>query len=479
MFAGPLLLPGTASAETLEEMEQQQREYERQSNELDTSIQEKEENLSNLEEDKTQLEEEIKTLQGQIDEVVINLQEQEQKLEESIARVEQLQEEIEQLKQLIAQREEKLDNQARSVQTDGNATNIIGMIVSSESLSDLFARIGVINQLVTANKTIVAEQLDDQELLEISEQAAEDEKVAVETLKGEIEVTRNNLVAQKAELDDKIVQVAAQYEMTEQEKDAFVEEQQIIATQTSTLSANMQEERQRIFEEEQAKQKAAEEEEARRIAAEEEAAKAAAEEEARKAAEEEEASKVAAEKAQSSSLSGLSAAADGSDSTNNSDSGSGNSDSGNSDSGNSDSATSPPANTEPISNGSGFIRPSGGSVTSPYGYRTHPITGVRHLHGGIDFNGGGPIVAAQSGTVTVSGYHSSWGYYVKINHGNGLETLYAHMQAGSLAVTVGQQVSQGQQLGIMGSTGDSTGVHLHFEVYKGGSRVNPASYLGL
>ncbi len=102
---------------------------------------------------------------------------------------------------------------------------------------------------------------------------------------------------------------------------------------------------------------------------------------------------------------------------------------------------------------------------------------MNKLHGGIDFGGGGPIVAAQSGTVVFAGYHSSWGYYVKIDHGNGLQTLYAHMVSGSLLVSPGQQVSQGQQIGTMGTTGSSTGVHLHFEVYVNGSRVNPSNYL--
>src|SRR5699024_2782427 len=106
-------------------------------------------------------------------------------------------------------------------------------------------------------------------------------------------------------------------------------------------------------------------------------------------------------------------------------------------------------------------------------------SGVKKLHGGMDFGGGGPIVAAQGGTVTIAQYHSSWGWYVKIDHGNGLSTLYAHMAQGSLRVSSGQQVSQGQQIGTMGTTGASTGIHLHFEVYQNGVRVNPASYLGM
>lgn len=129
---------------------------------------------------------------------------------------------------------------------------------------------------------------------------------------------------------------------------------------------------------------------------------------------------------------------------------------------------------------SGFIVPSDGVVTDPLGPRIHPITGERKLHTGIDIiAGSGPINAAQGGTILVAGFHNSWGYYVKMDHGNGFQTLYAHMEAGSLLVAPNQVVSQGQQLGIMGSTGDSTGIHLHFEIYERGVQINPGPYLGL
>ena len=91
---------------------------------------------------------------------------------------------------------------------------------------------------------------------------------------------------------------------------------------------------------------------------------------------------------------------------------------------------------------------------------------------------GCPVVAAASGTVVSAGYHPSWGYNVLINHGNGLQTRYAHMIKGSLKVSAGQHVSAGQQLGNIGSTGNVTGPHLHFEVYVNGTRVNPSGYLG-
>ena len=103
---------------------------------------------------------------------------------------------------------------------------------------------------------------------------------------------------------------------------------------------------------------------------------------------------------------------------------------------------------------------------------------------GVDItrSGGGStglaVVAAGSGRVTTAGYHSSYGYHVIINHGNGLSTLYAHMQRGSLRVSAGDYVSAGQRIGSIGSTGNVTGPHLHFEVRVNGNRVNPLPYLG-
>ena len=99
------------------------------------------------------------------------------------------------------------------------------------------------------------------------------------------------------------------------------------------------------------------------------------------------------------------------------------------------------------------------------------------MHAGIDIAGSGSISAAQSGTVVAAEFHSGWGNYVKIDHGNGLETLYAHMERGSIPVSVGDTVSQGQTIGTMGQTGSATGVHLHFEVYVNGVQVDPAPYL--
>lgn len=124
-----------------------------------------------------------------------------------------------------------------------------------------------------------------------------------------------------------------------------------------------------------------------------------------------------------------------------------------------------------------FIKPTSGRYTSMYGYRTHPITGKRSFHSGIDIanSSGTAIVASDSGTVTRASYYGAYGNTIVINHGNGYSTQYSHLS--SYNVSVGDTVTQGQRIGSMGNTGWSTGPHLHFEIWKNGSHQNPLNYI--
>ncbi len=121
-----------------------------------------------------------------------------------------------------------------------------------------------------------------------------------------------------------------------------------------------------------------------------------------------------------------------------------------------------------------MARPVAGGVTSPYGWRVHPISGVWRLHTGIDFGArsGTPIYACRGGTVVRASWYGGYGNAIIIDHGGGMQTLYGH-QSG-FAVGYGARVVAGQHIGYVGSTGNSTGPHLHFEVYINGSTVDPA-----
>ena len=126
-----------------------------------------------------------------------------------------------------------------------------------------------------------------------------------------------------------------------------------------------------------------------------------------------------------------------------------------------------------------WIRPcSYVKVTSPYGFREQPTAGASRFHQGIDLGApaGTTIVASRAGTVTSAGYSNSLGWYVTINHGDGFSSMYGHM-LGPAYVSSGSYVSQGQSIGGVGSTGISTGNHLHFAILYNGAYQNPAAYV--
>jgi len=128
-------------------------------------------------------------------------------------------------------------------------------------------------------------------------------------------------------------------------------------------------------------------------------------------------------------------------------------------------------------NGDLFIWPVRGYISSRYGWRTSPFTGARQFHSGLDIAAplGTPIKAAMAGKVTATGYDVASGNYVVIAHHSGYRTLYGHMDV--IRVNPGQYVTTGQRIGDVGSTGLSTGTHVHFTVFKNGATTNPINLI--
>ena len=422
LLLSPIAGGFTAQAATLEELQQQKDALQLETNTIQSQIEEKSNSLNTLESEKANLETKVNELQSQLDELMGRLAAQEEKLAAIQSKILELQAEIESLQVVIDQRTEKLNTQARYIHTDAGVTNIASILLSSENFSDLVGKITVVSKIVTANKDIVEQQEADQQKVEDSKVAVEEEKLSAEALKQEILISKNNVVAQKAEIDVQIAQVIENYELTEAEKNGLESTKADLAAQTESISNDMAAEQARIT----AEAVAAAEAEAAAIAAAEAAAAAAA-------------NNLTASVSQTTSTPSYSV------------------------------------------NSSGFLRPASGYISSPFGNRVSPFGGSIEFHRGVDIAGSGAISAAQSGTVETATYHASYGYYVVINHGtiNGVnvKTLYAHMQPG-LLVAPGQTVSQGQQVGVMGTTGSSTGVHLHFEVQENGAVVNPVNYIG-
>lgn len=380
-----------------------------------------------FEKEKAELEETISDAQATIDDLVIDISSQEEDIESIKTEIEQTQKGIAQLEEQMKQRNEKLVTKASSNKNEvKNSTNP-------------FERMKDENNSASSDQYIKLAQLGDQKMLDKAEEQAKRQEEELKNAEAELKVNRDDIVSQRTELEDRIVKVAEKFDMSDDEKESFVNEQTIIAERTSSLNEELKNEQQRILEEEREK------EEAERLAEEKRKKEKEAEEKAKAEAEKKaEKEKAAKEKAKVEVKAEVS-------------------------------TSSSEAAKEPKS--SGWTRPASGHISSPFGYRTHPVTGERDsFHAGMDIAGSGSVVASRAGTVTQASYSDTYGYTVIVDHGDGYSTLYAHLKKG-LSVSNGQSVSQGQQVGIMGTTGRSTGVHLHFEVRKGGETVNPMNYL--
>ncbi len=325
----------------------------------------------------------------------------------------------------------------------GDATLELFFSDSSASADDLLGRLGTMDRLVDANRDVYAEAV-----------GARD---SAKSLADQAKVARDERDKRKVEAEQKMQAAqdaaqAAQAALAAQNEHREVLEAQLQALQDTTAKtvtaykAGVEAERKRR------------EEAARK--AREEAARRAREEEARRLAEEK---RRREEEAKNNNNGGGSSGGGSS---------SGGSSGGGSSSGGSGGVVQP----------SGWVRPAHGYISSWFGVRGSictPSGCTASGHRGIDFASscGSPIYAAASGTVVFAGYSGGWGNFIKVRHSDGTITGYAHIIDGGYAVGYGDYVRAGQTIAYIGSTGASTGCHLHFEVYRGGIRVDPAPFL--
>lgn len=370
--------------------------------------------------------------------------------------------EIAVLEENIANRSEKLNHQARVVQVNGNPTTYFEFVLNSESVSEVIGRLEVVSNLVRSSNRMMEEQVRDQK-------AVEEKSIETEKKVAQQNALTQELVNKSAELQaQRMTQTALVAQLELERNTASENHEELIAKRNEALQlvVDIQEEREavRLAAEQAAREQAAREAEERR-ALELAQAKAAKEAEAARiaqAAQLREAERVAQKEKEAA----VSPATSSESST------------GNNNENNAPNKPTPPEPKPIPPANEGWLRPASGYVSSPFGVRADPISGQGGIfHTGMDIAGSGAIRATRSGVVTAASYNSISGYYVVIDHGAGMSSLYAHMTPG-LTVHAGQRVSQGQQIGTMGTTGYSTGVHLHFEIISSGQRVNPALYVG-
>ena len=346
--------------------------------------------------------------------------------------------ELEQAKAKEAEYQAEFEQRVRAMEERGNVS-YWSVLFQASDFSDLLDRIDMIGEI-----------MDDDQVLD---QLAEARQAVVQA-KADLEASRQGQQETLAQQQSQQAQLQAQQAEVDQLIQEIATQGDVYAKQIEKLEATQDDVAQQIAEAEAIYQKqlAAEKAAAEKAAAEKAAAEKAAAEQAAKAAQAA-AQKAAQQQKQQSS--------------------------GSSASGSSSSSGSQSSQT--TASASGLLWPIASShrVTSPFGWRTHPITGRRNLHGGIDIAApnGTPIMASKAGVVVISQYGSSYGNYVVISHPDGTRTLYAHMSQRN--VSAGDTVRQGQTVGLVGSTGSSTGNHLHFETWTGSSsssRVNPMQF---
>lgn len=316
----------------------------------------------------------------------------------------------------------------RSMEENGQFNSYMNVLLGAKSFEDLLSRVDVLSEIMENDKRIEQKYKD-----------TRDEAIRV---KAEYEQLNAELEAKKAELEaevEKLKEEIAEADKMIAEIQKDIDKYTALYNQAAASEASVLRRINQIL-----------------------AEIAAAEEAARKEAEE------AAKQEQNQNQN------NGGESTGSTDN-SGGTESGSS--GTTQAPAAPPAASNPATGSFTWPLPSSRLITSLYGNRMHPILGYERYHSGVDINGsaGAAIVAADGGKVILSTYDAGgYGNYIVISHGNGKTTLYAHMS--SAAVGAGATVSKGQTIGYVGSTGLSTGPHLHFEVTINGGRVNPLSF---
>lgn len=420
----------SAYANSLSDLKDEKRQIESKKDGLNTSIQNKS-NAINVNKDKQQkILDQIQTLNAEIDKTNSNIKNVLAEIQSTNKEIKSLKDGIDELLRKIEERDLLLEDRARAIQA-GGSVSYLDVLLSSNSFVDFIDRFSAVNALLEADRQIIQDQKEDKQKLEEQKQVLESKRQKLEDKKAELERLKASLNGQKTEKNKLIDQLEKEQAKLKTEKVLLEKEY----SEALEISADLQ---QKIINEQNRLAEIARQQEEKR-----KAAAAAA------------------------------AAAKASNSSNSSNSSSSSSNSG----GGSSTVEAPPSNGT-------WIKPTNGRLTSPYGWRN--IGAGPEFHYGVDLanSTGTPIWAAADGVVSYAAPLSSYGNVVIITHSINGEihtTVYAHLN--SFNVSVGSEVSQGQQIGTMGMTGRVTGPHLHFEVHIGAWRgqkagsVNPLKYI--
>ena len=423
VLALTMFLP-TANADKLSDLEKQKQEVQQKQSELNSGIQQKANEISQNQTTLEKIIAKIHELENQIIETQTKIDIVQAEIDQTKIEVDELRKSIEELERKIAEREELLKERARAFQLSGGSVDYIDVLLGANSFVDFIDRFSAVNILIEADREIMREQAADKKLRAEQKAEVETKLAEQESAKAELVSLKNSLDAQKKEQAQLVKDLEAEQERLAKEKSALQAEH----AETMDINADLE------------KKIGAEQARLAEIARKAEEARLAKEAAARKA----EAQRQAA--ASTSTVTQASVSSNAGSST--------------------------------------FITPAAGRFTSGFGGRDIGDGAESHLGMDIANSTGTPIIAAASGMVSFAGSMGGYGNVVILTHsinGQTHATVYAHLN--SINVSVGQSVSQGQQIAGMGNTGRSTGTHLHFEIHVGpwnGARsnaVNPTPYI--
>lgn len=442
-------------------------EYDQKIADQDKKISDLQQTEQSAEDQKAALEQQVAAVEQEVNAVLKEKTNEEKKLSDLTAKIATLQEKIQ-------KREEQIRNQARDVQTKQDSGSIVDAVINSKSLGEAVKKTMAVSTILTASKNIMEQQTKDKAELEKLEKEAEQRLQVINKKTTELKAKQEQLVQTKLDQQVKINEIQASIATEKDQKDKF-EKQKEDAEKKRQAALKALEEQRKKEEEAREKAQAEAEKQAKKAAEEaqeaaEEAEKQASEAETAKQKQEAEIAQLEAQKQEQEAKQQQEQAQTVTDA------------------GASQVTTNPTTSTsntsKPAATSSGWASPLsiGLVVTSPFGPRQDPTGASGTQHDGIDFAGsaGTPIMASKGGTVVEAGFHWSAGNHVVIQHPDGYYSYYMHMVSAP-SVGVGSSVSAGQVLGGMGTTGNSTGVHLHFGVSTAlwSGFVNPASLLGI
>ena len=443
LFLSTAIENPTAFASSLKDMQVEKENLEKKKEGLNSDINVKDSEISKVELKVESIRSQINELTNKVNKTNADIERVEEEIAQTTGEIKKLQESIAQLEKRIEERDVVLRDRIRAMQVTGGQVNYLDVLLGANSFSDFVDRFSAVSTLMEADRTIMKQQSEDKEQLEVEEKLVEQKLNDQENKKDELTKLKASLDSQKKEKAQLVNELEEEQQKLGQEKKKLEKEY----TETHEISKEVE---QAIYAEEE------------RIA---ELARQA--EIARKKAEEEERKKAATAAAEAATAAQKASASKSNGKSN----------------GN---VTSPvPAAPAPSVSTGDWTRPAAGRISSEYGYRQLDFVESTN-HRGIDIanSTGTPILAAGHGVVQRTGVIGTYGNVIMIKHsidGKIYTTLYAHLS--SIGVSSGQVVSKGQVIGKMGNTGRSSGPHLHFEFHVGGwtgygpSVVNPRSYV--